>query len=80
MSMENKACCRLPAVVNNNYTPKGDSSGEVNGLKGSYIVGEKSSKKHLLICYDIFGLDFSQVNNQVTQMLISERLNKSARS
>jgi len=51
MSSE-KACCSLPPVQAD-YTPKGSYS-DVNGLK-SYIIGEESSKKVILVVYDIFG-------------------------
>jgi hypothetical protein len=47
-----KACCSLPPVQAD-YTPKGSYS-DVNGLK-SYIIGEESSKKVILVVYDIFG-------------------------
>lgn len=47
------ACCSVPPVISKGYEPKGEYV-TIDGLK-TYKTGPPSSKRALLIIYDIFG-------------------------
>jgi len=53
MSKHSEACCKIPPVIADNYTPKGKYI-ELNGLK-TYVTGPSSAQVAILSVYDIFG-------------------------
>lgn len=58
MSKHSKACCTVPPVVAENYTPKGDYK-TLDGLK-TYVTGPATADTAILVIYDIFGF-FPQI-------------------
>ncbi|KAH8590297.1 hypothetical protein B0O99DRAFT_599161 [Bisporella sp. PMI_857] len=48
-----KACCNIPPVISKGYGEKGKYE-TIGGLK-TYVTGSRSSKKAILVIYDIFG-------------------------
>ncbi|KAG8682314.1 hypothetical protein FRC08_015040 [Ceratobasidium sp. 394] len=50
---DNAACCTIPPVQSN-YQPKGTFE-TINGLK-TYVIGDKASKKAIVVTQDIFGM------------------------
>ncbi|KAG9102492.1 hypothetical protein FRC06_001968, partial [Ceratobasidium sp. 370] len=50
---DNAACCAIPPAQSN-YQPKGTFE-TINGLK-TYVTGDKSSKKAVVVTQDIFGM------------------------
>jgi hypothetical protein len=65
-----KACCTIPAVVQEDYTPKGDYT-EFDGMK-TYITGPADSKRALLFVYDVFGLASQTLQGAVSPNPVSE--------
>lgn len=53
MSKHSEACCRIPPVVDEGYSPKGKYI-DLNGTK-TYVVGDEKSEGAILSVYDIFG-------------------------
>lgn len=52
-STQSHACCTVPPVQAEGYSPKGDYM-TVEGMK-TYATGPKDAKSALLVVYDIFG-------------------------
>ncbi|KAI7384791.1 hypothetical protein KC332_g15827 [Hortaea werneckii] len=52
-STQSHACCTVPPVQAEGYSPKGDYM-TVEGMK-TYATGPKNAKSALLVIYDIFG-------------------------
>ncbi|KAL0631268.1 hypothetical protein Q9L58_009867 [Maublancomyces gigas] len=51
--MASKACCKIPPVVIEGYTPKGTYS-DLGGLN-TYVTGDKDAKTAVIAVFDIFG-------------------------
>ncbi|QRV95546.1 dienelactone hydrolase family protein [Ceratobasidium sp. AG-Ba] len=49
---DNQACCTIPPAVSD-YKPKGTSE-VVEGIQ-TYVIGDKSSKKAIIVAPDVFG-------------------------
>ncbi len=59
-----KACCTIPAVVVDDYTPKGSYT-TLEGMK-TYITGPTSAKAAILYIYDAFGYSSQGIQGAVS--------------
>lgn len=50
----NVACCTIPPVLSDDYTPKGSFKAH-GGFNRVYVTGNESSDKAIVCVYDIFG-------------------------
>lgn len=53
MSKHSEACCKIPPIVDEDYSPKGKYI-DLNGTK-TYVTGPDSATTAILSVYDIFG-------------------------